>query len=321
MKQFFQPTEFIKVYGTDNLQAWSLPNSLSYTRWLAQSHYENFYVASPFLPRGLRQEFRNIYSFCRWSDDLGDETGDSKESLELLKWWRGELDAMYQGITRHPVFVSLNQTIQRHSIPKQLFADLIHAFVQDQQVTRYSTYEDLLGYCRYSANPVGRIVLHLCGYTDGMRRNLSDITCTALQLANFWQDVSLDWEKGRIYVPQEDMDRHGYSIANLEQDLRQGVARPAFRQVMEDLVHRTQMLFRKGFPLINLVDRRLSFDVELFSQGGITILEMIRRQGYDVVARRPTLRKWDQAKLFSQVLSHQVIGFPRLKKQTYHESR
>ena len=321
MKRFLQPAEFSEVYGTDNLQTWPLGDSLAYTRWLAQVHYENFHVVSLLLPRRLRQDFRNVYSFCRWADDLGDEIGDPQRSLELLEWWGGELKAMYRGAARHPVFVALKQTVEKHGIPEQPFADLIHAFVQDQRMTRYTTYEDLLGYCRYSANPVGRLVLHLCGYADEPRRQLSDDTCTALQLANFWQDVGRDWEKGRVYIPLEEMKRHSYSIGNLEQDLEQGVARPAFRNLMQELVHRTQELFQKGLPLIDLVDRRLSVDVELFSRGGLAILELIRRQDYDIVARRPKLKKWDRLKLLSRVVSRQLVGRPRLKARTQHAYR
>ena len=321
MKRFLQPAEFSEVYGTDNLQVWPLRDSLAYTRWLAQVHYENFHVVSLLLPRRLRQDFRNVYSFCRWSDDLGDEIGDPQRSLEWLEWWSGELKAMYRGAARHPVFVALKQTVETHGIPEQPFADLIHAFAQDQRKTRYATYEDLLGYCRYSANPVGRLVLRLCGYTDEPRRQLSDDTCTALQLANFWQDLGRDWEKGRVYIPLEDMDRHSYSIENLKRDLEKGVARPAFRNLMRELVDRTQELFQKGLPLVDLVDRRLSVDLELFSRGGLVILEMIRRQDYDTVARRPKLEKWDRFKLLSRVVSRQILGRPRLKAPAQHAYR
>ena len=318
MKRFLQPAEFCEVYGTDDLQAWPLGDSLAYTRWLAQVHYENFQVVSLLLPRRLRQDFRNVYSFCRWSDDLGDEIGDPRRSIELLEWWSGELKTMYQGAARHPVFVALKQTVETHGIGEEPFADLIHAFMEDQRVTRYATYEDLLGYCRYSANPVGRLVLHLCGYTDEPRCRLADSTCTALQLANFWQDVGRDWEKGRVYIPLEDMDRHGYSIENLERDLKQGVAHPACRHLMRELVERTEELFQKGLPLVDLVGRRLSIDVELFSRGGLAILEMIRRQDYDTVARRPKLRKWGRLQLLSRVVSRQLVGRPRLKAKAQH---
>ncbi|HLK47190.1 MAG TPA: squalene/phytoene synthase family protein, partial [Bryobacteraceae bacterium] len=169
-----------------------------YTRWLATHHYENFHVVSFLLPKRLHQDFYNVYSFCRWADDLGDEIGDQAESLRLLAWWRGELEAMYAGEVRHPVFVALLDTARKHDLPKPLFSDLISAFEQDQTVLRYANWDEVFGYCRYSANPVGRLVLRLCGYADDERDRMSDATCTALQLANFWQDVTVDCEKNRV---------------------------------------------------------------------------------------------------------------------------
>src|SRR3954463_15396205 len=173
----------------------SLAEAQSYCERLARSHYENFSVASWFLPKRLRQHFFNVYAYCRISDDLGDETGNTQASLLLLDEWETELNACYEGAPRHPVFVALAGTVREFDIPKQTFADLLAAFRQDQRVTRYETFADLLSYCRNSANPVGHLVLYLCGYRDSERQQLSDFTCTALQLANFWQDVSVDYEK------------------------------------------------------------------------------------------------------------------------------
>ena len=190
------------------------PHSLrrnEYCRRLARSHYENFSVASWFLPQRLRQHFFNVYAYCRISDDLGDEIGDPMASLQLLDQWEAELNACYDSSPRHPVFVALAETVRRFEIPKHEFADLLTAFRQDQRIARYETFDDLLGYCRYSANPVGHLVLYLCGYHDAERQKLSDYTCTALQLANFWQDVSADFSKGRIYLPLEDLRRFGVS--------------------------------------------------------------------------------------------------------------
>src|SRR6267154_4492321 len=185
----------------------SLQDAQAYCERLARTHYENFSVATWFLPKRLRQHFFNVYSYCRISDDLGDETGDRDASLQLLNEWETELNACYEGSPRHPVFVALAGTVQQFQIPKQTFADLLTAFRQDQKVTRYQTFDDLLGYCRNSANPVGHLVLYLCGYNDAERQKLSDFTCTALQLANFWQDVTIDYWKGRIYLPLEDLKR------------------------------------------------------------------------------------------------------------------
>ena len=180
-----------------------------YTRWLATHHYENFNVVSWLLPKELHQHFHNVYAYCRWADDLGDEVPDTARALELLHWWERELDACYEGKPSHPVFVALRETITAKDIPKQPFADLLKAFRQDQTVKRYPNWDAVLGYCVYSANPVGRLVLYLCGYRDEQRQRLSDATCTALQLANFWQDVSRDLEKGRIYIPMDAAASHG----------------------------------------------------------------------------------------------------------------
>src|SRR5438874_8506940 len=180
-----------------------------YTHWLATHHYENFHVASWMLPKHLRSHFYNVYAYCRWADDLGDEVGDTARALELLDWWENELNLCYEGRPSHPVFIALAPTIRAFDIPAQPFRDLLAAFRHDQTVHRYPTWQDVLGYCRYSANPVGRLVLYLCGYRDAERQALSDFTCTALQLVNFWQDVSLDYEKGRIYLPLQDLERYG----------------------------------------------------------------------------------------------------------------
>ncbi len=276
--------------------------SQQYTRWLARRHYENFHVVTVLLPRRLRQDFYNVYAFCRWADDLGDELGDSAESLRLLAWWRRELDELYQGQATHPVFVALRETVQRHALPKEPFADLIRAFVQDQTVKRYRSYDEVFQYCRYSANPVGRLVLYLCGYRDQERHQLSDATCTALQLANFWQDVTVDLEKGRVYLPLEVLDRHRYPL----EDLLARRATPAFRAVMREVVEVARGLFLQGLPLARLVDRRLALDIELFSRGGLRILEMIEQQDYDVLVRRPAISRGQRARLLLAALARRA---------------
>jgi len=300
---FLSPQDFVK--SPEALaRSYTEKDSLEYTRWLARNHYENFHVATFLLPRGLHQDFFNVYAFCRWADDLGDEMGDPRESLRLLLWWRGELDAMYEGRATHPVFVALRQTAARRDLPKDPFADLIRAFVQDQTVTRYRTYEELYGYCRYSANPVGRLVLYLCGYRDAERQRLSDATCTALQLANFWQDVARDLEKGRIYIPLEAMERHGYTAADLEQRRETG----AFRAVMREAVEAARRLFLEGLPLTTMVNRRLAVDLELFSRGGMRILEKIERQNYGVLARRPYISKTERAWMLLGALARAALA-------------
>jgi squalene synthase HpnC len=264
-----------------------------YTRWLATHHYENFHVVSFLLPKRLHQDFYNVYAFCRWADDLGDEIGDTSESLRLLGWWRAELEAMYSGQVQHPVFVALEGTARKHNLPKQLFADLISAFEQDQRVTRYQNWDELFRYCRCSANPVGRLVLRLCGYCDDERDRMSDATCTALQLANFWQDVTVDLEKDRVYLPLDVLARHGYSVA----DLQTGTFNAAFQNVMRDSIDVARKLFLEGLPLVKTVDRRLAFDLELFSRGGLRVLEKIEQQKYNVLARRPAISKFERVQL------------------------
>jgi squalene synthase HpnC len=264
-----------------------------YTRWLATHHYENFHVVSFLLPKRLHQDFYNVYSFCRWADDLGDEIGDTSESLRLLAWWRRELEAMYAGEVHHPVFVALEGTARKFELPKQLFADLISAFEHDQRVTRYANWDELFGYCRCSANPVGRLVLRLCGYSDAERDRLSDATCTALQLANFWQDVTVDLEKDRVYLPLDVLARHGYTLENL----RAGTFNAAFQNVMRDSIDVARKLFLEGLPLVKTVDRRLAFDLELFSRGGMRVLEKIEQQNYNVLDRRPAISKFERVQL------------------------
>jgi len=275
-----------------------------YCRRLARSHYENFSVATWFLPRRLRQHFFNIYAYCRISDDLGDEVGDPQASLVMLDQWQAELDACYAGNPRHAVFVALQETIRKFDIPQDPFADLLKAFRQDQTVTRYETFDDLLGYCRYSANPVGHLVLYLCGYRDPERQALSDSTCTALQLANFWQDVSDDYSRGRIYLPLEDLRR--YQVA--EEDISAGRNAPPFCELMRFQVERARQWFQRGLPLAGQVDRELAVDIELFSRGGQEILNAIERQGYAVLGRRPVISKARKLALVVRAAMGKLLG-------------
>ncbi len=282
-----------------------------YCRRLARSHYENFSVASWFLPRRLRQHFFNVYAYCRISDDLADEVGDNAASLQLLDQWETELGACYAGRARHPVFVALAETVHKFEIPKYEFVDLLTAFRQDQSITRYETFNDLLGYCRYSANPVGHLVLYLCGYRDSERQLLSDYTCTALQLANFWQDVSADFAKGRIYLPLEDLRRFGVN----QEVIRDGENTPAFCEMMEFEVARAREWFAQGLPLIAKVDRKLATDIELFSRGGQEILNAIERQRYAVLGRRPAISNARKLALVARAALGKLLGKPREKER------
>jgi squalene synthase HpnC len=296
--EYLLPEHFVR--SPDALaQTWTHEDAERYTRWLANSHYENFHVVSFLLPKKLHQDFYNVYSFCRWADDLGDEIGDTAESLRLLEWWRMELLRMYAGEAQHPVYVALMGTVRKHDLPIEPFSDLIHAFVHDQTVTRYPTWTGILEYCKYSANPVGRLLLYLCGYRDAERQHLSDATCTGLQLANFWQDVSVDLKKDRVYIPQEVMTRHGYS----DRELFSGVEDARFQAVMRDVVARARELFMQGLPLARTVDKRLSVDLELFSRGGLLVLDKIERQQYRVLHNRPAIGKLERVRLLIATLA------------------
>ena len=208
-----------------------------YCRRLAKRHYENFTVANWLLPRGLRQHFCNVYAYCRWADDLADETGDPRRSLDLLDWWEGQLHKCYAGQSHHPVFVALADTIRKFEIPSEPFVDLLVAFRQDQRVTRYENFDQLLEYCRYSANPVGRLVLYLGQCHTPERVRLADSICTGLQLANFWQDVARDWDRGRIYLPQADCRRFGYD----ESDFARRQCNGAFRRLLAAQVDQAEI--------------------------------------------------------------------------------
>ncbi|MFN3651908.1 MAG: squalene synthase HpnC [Armatimonadota bacterium] len=276
-----------------------------YTERLARTHYENFTVVSWLLPRELRQHMYNVYAYCRWSDDLGDELPDSGMALRALEWWRDELVSCYAGAPRHPVFVALAETIERFEIPADPFHHLLDAFVQDQTVKRFPTYDDLLDYCTRSADPVGRLVLYLFGFRDAERQRLSDATCTALQLTNFWQDVTVDWQKGRVYLPLEDLERFGVR----EEQIARREVTPEFRELMRFEVERARRLFATGLPLVHMVPKRLRLDLELFTRGGEAILNAIEAQEWDVLTRRPELSKARKARL----ILTRLLGLPGLR--------
>jgi squalene synthase HpnC len=282
----------------------TLEEARAWCKRLAETHYENFHVASWFLPKWLRPHFHSIYAYCRVSDDLGDETGNREQSLALLDLWGRELDACYRGEARHPIFVALTETIRECAIPKEPFADLLVAFRQDQSVTRFETMADVLHYCHYSANPVGHLVLYACGYRDAERFALSDFTCSALQLANFWQDVREDYVRDRIYFPHEDMQRFGVDEATIAS----GKFTPAFRELMRYEVDSTRQMFAQGMPLISMVDRDLALDLDLFSRGGLEILSAIEQQNYDVLRARPSISKPRKAALLLRALTGKMFG-------------
>lgn len=276
----------------------TLAEALAWCRQLTTSHYENFHVATFFLPRKVRPHFESIYAYCRVSDDLGDEVADPAVATRLLDTWGEMLDECYDTPERsmHPVFVALHETIHACDLPRQLFADLLHAFRMDQYKTRYNTWEELLEYAHYSANPVGRLVLWVCGYRDESLALLGDKVCTALQLANFWQDVVEDAERGRRYVPAESMERYGVEEGQIEGR----VFTPEFRAMIEDLVVRTRKMLREGGAISSRVDRELAVTLDLFRKGGEAILNGIAAQDYDVLRGRPVVSKARKLELLAE---------------------
>ncbi|MDY3563511.1 squalene synthase HpnC [Gemmata sp. JC673] len=280
-------------WGPGALAAPRLRDARAYCAGVAKSHYENFTVVSLLLPRRLITHFHAVYAYCRWSDDLADETAGGQTALDLIAWWRQELMSCYGGEPRHPVTLALRETVRRFDIPPDPFLALLVAFEQDQRVKRYDTFEQLAGYCANSANPVGHLVLRLFECFDAERAALSDEVCTGLQLANFWQDVARDLDIGRVYLPAEDRARFGYS----DEDLDARRCTPQFLELMRFEVARARGYFARGAALLPLLPRAARVDVDLFIRGGEAILDAIERQGYDVWARRPEVSKVAKAKL------------------------
>lgn len=298
--------EELREFGPEShSEPMSLPAAEAYCRKLARSHYENFPLVSWLLPKELHQHFYNVYAFCRWADDLGDEVHDPVRSLALLEWWRAQVSLCHEAAAnlqdgsrqalRHPVMIALHTTIREFQIPLQPFVDLISAFIQDQTRTSYETFEELLDYCRRSANPVGRLVLHLGRDVNVVNLGWSDSICTGLQLANFWQDVARDFTIGRIYLPVRDLEQFG-----VDRDvLGQGVSTPEFKRLMAFQVDRTRKFFNDGSPLVDNVTPALRLDVDLFLAGGRKILDRIETSGFQVLERRPKVTKWDAVGLLA----------------------
>jgi squalene synthase HpnC/squalene synthase HpnD len=271
----------------------------SYCARLTRSHYENFTVISALLPRRLVPHFHAIYAYCRWADDLADETGGGQQALDLLEWWRQELLNCYQGKSRHPVMVALRLTIERFAIPSQPFLDLITAFEQDQDVQDYASFDDLLLYCQHSANPVGRLILYLLECFNEQTAALADSICTGLQLANFWQDVRRDYvELGRVYLPEHDRIAFKYD----DEDLAACRFTPQFRELMRVEVNRAREYLERGRPLLELVPDDVRVDIELFLEGGLAILRKIEAIDFDVWKSRPRLSKREKAQLLLRAL-------------------
>lgn len=289
-------------YGpTASYSPLSLDKAQAYCRRLATSHYENFSVASRLFPRHLNQHLCNVYAYCRWADDLADESAKD-EALALLDWWQRLLDAAYAGEARHPVFVALRETISQFQLPREPLADLLIAFRRDQTQTRYETLADLLTYCEKSANPVGRIVLHLGRSADEENFQLSDSICTGLQLANFWQDVKRDYQRGRIYIPQENCRAAGWDEARFIT----GMCDDSFRALLNPLVDDAATRLSAGDKLAQQVDRGLRLPIRVFTAGGRAILAAIRQSGYDVWSRRPTVGRIAKLRILASAVLQSI---------------
>jgi len=300
--------EDLRQFGPGSNVCVSREQALAYCARLTATHYENFSVVTWLTPRAHRPAFQSIYAFCRWSDDLGDEVGDPASALELLSWWRDELKAMYDGKTRHPVMIALAETVKHHGIPIEPFLALLSAFEQDQSVSEYLTYNQLLDYCARSANPVGHLVLYVANAFSPENARLSDPTCTALQLANFWQDVARDLAMGRIYLPRDDRERFGFA----ESDLRALRFTPAFAKLLKFEVERARALLLEGRSLVPRMPKELAVNIDLFSRGGSAILDRIETCGFDVLSVRPALTSWTKVGLLGRAVA--AMGMAQLKR-------
>ncbi|MHC4996301.1 MAG: squalene synthase HpnC [Planctomycetota bacterium] len=306
--------EQLDTYGPDRCDRLDTAAATRYAHELVRTQYENFSVVSWLLPKRYRDDFARIYSFCRWADDLADEAGDRDRALELLGWWRRELAACYAGEPRHPVFIALEPTIQKCDIPAKPFEDLIDAFEQDQRVIRYDTWDEAVDYCTRSADPVGRLVLYAAGYRDEERQRLSDRTCTALQLINFWRDVRRDiLERDRVYVPSGDLARHGLTHDRLIEHVVGETPfthkeYAAYATTIHDLTDRTWELFSEGRALLPALKKDVRLSIELFTLGGEAVARRVEAIGYRTCDYRPSLSKTQKLTLMARALWGTLLG-------------
>ncbi len=304
--------------GQEVQKFWNIPleEALQSCERLAHSHYENFPIATLLLPKKLRPHFYSTYAFCRGTDDLGDEAYGDRKSL--LTAWEEQLELAYKvGATpSHPFFIALQHTISTFKIPKEPFQRIIEANHRDQRITRHENLDTLKDYCTYSANPVGHIVLYIFGCAKKENFSLSDATCTALQLTNFWQDVKRDYDKGRIYLPLEDMERYGVK----EEHIATGEVTDGFKRLMQFEVSRTREMFIEGSRLLKNVPRGLGVDLALFTWGGLETLKSIERIDYDVLSKRPTTSKFKFMKMFAVAAFRSLAGVTPLPYSAFATS-
>jgi squalene synthase HpnC len=266
---------------------------------LSRSHYENFPVASLLLPKEKRPFIAAVYAFARMADDMADEGSlTPAERVARLDSWQGSLDRCYEGNPEGPVFLAIAETARQTGLQKELLSDLLVAFRLDVVKIRFADFEEILEYCRYSANPIGRIVLTIFDDATPEKLLLSDNICTGLQLANFWQDVSVDWKKGRVYLPLDDLRHFGYT----ETDLAAGRMTPELRGLMEFQVRRARGYLEAGRPLVRLARKELRFELNITVRGGLEILAAVEKQGFDVISRRPVLSAMTKLRLLGRAL-------------------
>jgi squalene synthase HpnC len=287
---------------------------------LAKTHYENFSVGSRLLPKHLRKHFYSIYAFSRGVDDLGDEAQGDR--LALLDLWERQLNACYpepnnESTPTHPYFIALAETIRVFDIPKEPFEQLIEANRRDQSITRYNTFDDILEYCTYSANPVGHLVLYLSGIRDPELHQLANKTCTALQLANFWQDVGIDLEIGRIYIPLNDLAKFNVT----EQEITDRIHNKNFEILMRYQVDRARQLFIDGYPLADHLDTSLETDFALFVRGGLEILKAIERKNYAVLTTRPRISKLGKARILAATWTRSKLGMNLIPNNAFKSAK
>ena len=278
---------------------------------LARSHYENFHVGTRLLPSNTRHHFYAIYAFCRGVDDIGDEFQGDR--IQMLEQWATQLRLCYQHTPEHPYFIALQKTIQEFKLPQEPFLKLIEANRRDQKKCRYNNFNELLDYCDHSANPVGQIVLTVFDYHNPDLYKLSDFTCTALQLTNFWQDVVRDYQMGRIYIPKQDMDKFGVTNKMIEEKN----ASPEFKNLMKFEVNRTREFFVKGYELVSRIQNRSKFEIALFTAGGLSVLQDIEQRDYDVLTERPKLSKTLKFRLLLSVYLRYQFGLEPLSSRLF----
>lgn len=275
------------------IPAMAVDEAFAYCQKLARNHYENFSVTNLWIPRSIQPHFCSIYAYCRWSDDLADETGSTDRASSLLQWWQSELDECFRHRASHPVFIALQKTISEFELPKAPFDDLLSAFIQDQAITRYQDIPTLLDYCTRSANPVGRLVLHLARCVTPQTIAWSDSICTGLQLANFCQDVPVDARRGRIYLPTTLLEQHGLS----EQDVLANHFQPQLAKCVASLVSQARLMLSSGAPLVGQGPSWFARSIQLFVRGGLTILENIASHQHDVWSAPITVSRSQKIRL------------------------